>query len=222
MVTPPSREPVGRREANKAATRTAIRDAARRLFAEHGFERTSVREIATAAGVTERTFYRYFEGKEGLLIEEVADWMGHFADVVRAQPAMEPPLDAVLGAVRSVLRAPGARGVSAFLRVLETERPFRSLARPSIRPLRQLEDVIAAALADRAAGNGQRDDAQVTFEDEVASRMVVAAIRSATISHRRMLAATGNSPGFEALLVAAFAVSGELAGHGTSPTRRSG
>ena len=55
-------EPTGRREANKQATRAALRSAAKQLFASQGFERTTVRDIARLANVTERTFYRYFDG----------------------------------------------------------------------------------------------------------------------------------------------------------------
>ena len=57
-------EPVGRREANKRATREALSRAAQTLFTEQGFAATTVRDIADAAGVTERTFFRYFESKE--------------------------------------------------------------------------------------------------------------------------------------------------------------
>jgi AcrR family transcriptional regulator len=214
MPTRRSTPPAGRREANKAATRTTILEAARQLFAEQGLERTTVREIAAAANVTERTFYRYFEGKEGLLIEEVVDRMERFGVAIRERPLDEGPLVAVLGAIQAVLRADrGQRGIGTLFRLLETERPFRSLVRPSIRPLRRLEDVIVAALADRAATAGQRNDSTPRFEDEVVSRVAVAAIRSAAIRHRELLAAGVESPGVAPLLLAAFAVLGELAVH---------
>ena len=60
---------LGRRETKKLAVRAAVERAARQLFAEHGYEATSVRQIADAAGVAERTFYRYFDGKEGLIAD---------------------------------------------------------------------------------------------------------------------------------------------------------
>lgn len=201
-----STQPAGRREANKAATRAAILDAARQLFVDQGFERTSIREIAAAAGVTERTFYRYFEGKEGLLLEEVVRWMERLGDAIRGRPIDEGSLAAVLAAIQSLLR--GARrpgGVGPFLRLLESERPFRSLPRPSIRPLRRLEDVIATALAARARSAGDRDYATPTFEDEVAARVTVAMIRSAAVRHRALLATGAGSPGIGRLLDQAFA-----------------
>ena len=95
----------GRREANKARTRAAVLDAAQRLFAERGYRSTTVREIAEAAGVTERTFYRYFEGKEGIFAEEVIGWMETLRAAIVARPKAEPPIEAISGAMASVIGA---------------------------------------------------------------------------------------------------------------------
>src|SRR6202041_319663 len=73
--TAPGPAPLGRREANKQATRQALQQAADRLFAEHGVTQTTVRDIADAAGVTERTFFRYFGSKEDLIIRDAFDWI---------------------------------------------------------------------------------------------------------------------------------------------------
>jgi AcrR family transcriptional regulator len=51
----------------RALTRDAIWSAALNLFAENGFEQTTVEEIATAAGVARRTFFRQFESKSDLM-----------------------------------------------------------------------------------------------------------------------------------------------------------
>jgi AcrR family transcriptional regulator len=51
----------------RALTRDAIWNAALNLFAENGFEQTTVEEIATAAGVARRTFFRQFESKSDLM-----------------------------------------------------------------------------------------------------------------------------------------------------------
>ena len=53
-----------RRERRIANRRTLILEAAARLFAEKGFHRTTTRDIAEAADVSEGTLYNYFENKE--------------------------------------------------------------------------------------------------------------------------------------------------------------
>lgn len=50
----------------RTAKEAAIVDAATRLFGEQGYERTRTADIAAAAGVTERTLFRYFPSKEKL------------------------------------------------------------------------------------------------------------------------------------------------------------
>jgi AcrR family transcriptional regulator len=54
------------------ATRERLITAARRAFSERGFERTTVREIATEAGVNPALINRYFGGKEQLFAEAVS------------------------------------------------------------------------------------------------------------------------------------------------------
>jgi AcrR family transcriptional regulator len=59
------------RERQTELTRESIRSAARRLFAERGFAGTSVRQLATEAGVAVRTVYLAFGSKQGVLLDLV-------------------------------------------------------------------------------------------------------------------------------------------------------
>lgn len=58
----------GLRERKKRATRRALSEAALRLALEHGPERLTVEEISEAVGVSARTFFNYFTGKEQALL----------------------------------------------------------------------------------------------------------------------------------------------------------
>jgi len=67
-LSEPDRPAHTRRERRVAARRVQILDAAARLFAEKGFHRTTTKDIAEAADVSEGTLYNYFENKEDMLL----------------------------------------------------------------------------------------------------------------------------------------------------------
>ena len=65
----PSAAPPAKRRRDPEASRAAILDAAREVFAERGYARATIREIARRAGVTHGLVMRHFGSKEQLLIE---------------------------------------------------------------------------------------------------------------------------------------------------------
>jgi len=202
--------PTGRREANKQATRAALRAAAKQLFTERGYAATTVRDIARAAHVTERTFYRYFDGKEGLIAHEYLSWLAILADAIRARPGDEPPFTAVRRAMISVGRQASSGDGPAPL-WLFSDRPLAGRQRSAPRPLLRFEASIADAIlarsrALRGTGDGPAD-AEEEFRARVIARVAVAALRSAIIRHRE-LRASGEAAalGVGQLLDHAFAV----------------
>jgi len=84
----------GRRERNRQRTHDALHSAAMRLFAERGYEATSVEDIADAAGVSVRTFFRYFGTKEDVLFARGMD-IDALVDALAVQPPSVTPLDAI-------------------------------------------------------------------------------------------------------------------------------
>ena len=68
-VKPRRRYNAAQRRAQARATRRAVLDTAGQLFAARGYGRTSMRDIAGAAGVSVETLYGYFRTKAGLLKE---------------------------------------------------------------------------------------------------------------------------------------------------------
>jgi AcrR family transcriptional regulator len=69
--------------------------AATELYLERGFGQTTVAQIAERAGVTERTFFRYFADKREMLFDGAARLQQLMTDAVTGAPASATPLDAV-------------------------------------------------------------------------------------------------------------------------------
>ncbi|MBV9879017.1 MAG: TetR family transcriptional regulator [Gemmatirosa sp.] len=82
----------GRRAGQLRATRERLMRAAQTLFAERGFDATTVDEIAAAAGVSRRTFFHHFASKEDVILSRHADFEAALLAAVAAQPPDEPPL----------------------------------------------------------------------------------------------------------------------------------
>jgi AcrR family transcriptional regulator len=101
-MAPGSRSP---RAEHAARTRQALVDAALELFASQGYDTTTTDEIAEAAGVSPRTFFRYFPTKESVLFFGEYDFIRSFTGVFLAQPEDVPELDAMSAAF--VVLAPG-------------------------------------------------------------------------------------------------------------------
>ncbi|MEU4212701.1 TetR family transcriptional regulator [Streptomyces sp. NPDC026206] len=91
----------GLRERKKRRTRDALIRSALELFARQGYEGTTVDEIAGAADVSQRTFFRYFAGKEDVALSVQHMVESHFFDAVCERPAAESPLTALRTAVLS-------------------------------------------------------------------------------------------------------------------------
>ncbi|WP_233521581.1 TetR/AcrR family transcriptional regulator [Streptomyces triticagri] len=89
----------GLRERKKQRTRDALLRAALELFITHGYENTTVDAIVEEVDVSQRTFFRYFAGKEeaAFAVQEMVE--RHFTAVLRERPADEPPLEALRQAV---------------------------------------------------------------------------------------------------------------------------
>ena len=86
---------MGLRERKKEQTRRAIEDAAFRLFAERGFQATTVADIAEAADVAPRTFFAYFPSKEDVLFADFDETSEALAARLRDRPPDESTFDAL-------------------------------------------------------------------------------------------------------------------------------
>ncbi|CAM3605700.1 TetR/AcrR family transcriptional regulator [Tsukamurella ocularis] len=100
-------EQLGLRARKKLETRRRIQREALRLFADRGFEKVTVAEVADAADVSQATVFNYFDTKEDLVL----DGMSAYGHSLVAALAARPPTTSVLDAFRSHLLEP--RGILA-------------------------------------------------------------------------------------------------------------
>src|ERR1700688_4356902 len=76
-------------------------EAALALFGERGFESTTVAESAARAGLTERTFFRYFADKREVLFWGAGAPQDLMVSAVAGAPATRPPIDMVAAALEA-------------------------------------------------------------------------------------------------------------------------
>jgi AcrR family transcriptional regulator len=92
----------GLREQKKERTRLRLIDEAFALFEKQGYDATTVEEIAAAADVTSRTFFRYFTSKEDLVMLGQDEENQQIAQLLKSRPPRESNFDFMLRAVRTV------------------------------------------------------------------------------------------------------------------------
>src|SRR5258705_13588959 len=95
---------MGLREQKKQQTHAALVDAAARLFAERGYDKTTVADIAAAADVSTRTFFSYFRAKEDVLFAGTDERLKAIAEAFDTVQAGSP-LEAMHRIVEHVLAA---------------------------------------------------------------------------------------------------------------------
>jgi AcrR family transcriptional regulator len=195
-----------RRERKKIETRAALEAAALRLFAEQGYERTTVEEIAEAADVAVRTFFRYFQSKQHVLYGDVAlNITGRMRAALDARPGTESPVAAVGAALEGMELGDSGQQQQVLDRLRLMER-LPELAGTYHMIFQQLHEVIAEYVADRtglhpvdlypqllaAAATGAVKAALAVFE-AAAGRQGIAELRAA--AYTALTAGIGDPPG---------------------------
>jgi AcrR family transcriptional regulator len=105
------------RAAQREFTRTRLVDAAIEVFAEKGYARTTVDDIAERAGATRATFYLHFKSKSDVLPELMNRGEGHF--------------HAIYQSLSPIATEPTLAGVRSYLSVTMTEwKAIADLSRP--------------------------------------------------------------------------------------------
>ena len=160
----------GLRERKKAKTRAAIQEAALRLFDRHGYDATTVDQIAELAEVSQSTFFRYFPTKEDVVLHDRYDplLLADFA----AQPAELSPIAALRRTLRSVF---GTLPADELAR--ERQRATLIISVPELRA--RALDQLASTLQPLAEAIAERTGRAV---DDPAVRALTGAVMGVSMS----------------------------------------
>lgn len=166
MTTEQDRDGAPRRR-DAAASRQALLDAARELFGDRGYERTTLRDVGERAGVDAALVARYFGNKAAL-----------YSAAIEAdnQAAGTPAVGDVHDVVELVLRRVDERGVGPLIQSLlhpQTDAETRTVVSGHLR--RRLVDPLADQLQQAGAG---AEDAARRAEVVVAAVLGVACVRT--------------------------------------------
>src|SRR3954447_20275156 len=146
-----------------------LREAAMELFLELGYQQTTVAGIADRAGLTSRTFFRYFSDKREVLFVSSEAFEQPLVEALEAAPADAPPMAAIAAALDAAANRIGADRERSRARqsVIDSSAELRE------RELIKLAS-LAAALADALRRRGLPD-----LQADLAAETGIAVLRVA-------------------------------------------
>ena len=185
LVSPPA---PGLRTRKKLKTRLAIYDAALELFAQQGFEATTVEQIAQQAEVSTATFFRYFPNKGDVIYSSSGFEIDILEQAIIERPTSEDDLTAIRRAVvdrwvpaldrervarqvRAAAKSPMLRGMSTNLSVqwqaviisaLQTRRGITG-----VDPVCRITSFVALAVFSSASSSWMEREFRTEFADEL-------------------------------------------------------
>ena len=182
IAAPGAAPRLGLRQRKKIKLRRTIQVEALGLFAAHGYEQTTVEQIAEAAETSTTTFYRYFPTKEDVVLDD--DYDSFIDAIAAARPRDESLAQTVRAAVAAAAEAGEADRdfTLARLRLIAT---VPALEARYAGEERKTEEMLIRFLAERT-GRPQTD-----FQLALTASVVVAALFTAT---RRWARERGTSP----------------------------
>ena len=167
-----------RRVRKKARTRTEIRSAAQRLFAERGFDCVTIADVAAEADVAVQTVFNHFATKEELFFDGRTPWVDGAAESVRNRAASEPPLTALktylVALVGELAEALATEERRCFIATLEASQALRTR---ELELVHETERRLTEALTEALTEGPSQDDAAPSAAGDPAT---AAALTSAT------------------------------------------
>ncbi len=162
------------RQRKKAATRDRLRACALRLFAEQGYDATTVEQIAAAAGVSHMTFFRYFRTKEDVALTDSYD------PLIASLIAQTPPAWPLTRRIRTVL-VQGLRQIYGAERDTLLAQNKLIVSTPALRERLWAAQIATQQLILQALGASQ-DHPRPSFPDRVTVAACLAAASTAILA----------------------------------------
>jgi AcrR family transcriptional regulator len=160
------------RARNKQATREAISHAALRLAIEqgpNGLALVRVHDIATAAGVSSRTYNNYFSSRAEAICAFQADQSTRVGQALRSRPADEPLEQAVIAAVVELYTDPEPDKAGLRMIMLTPE-----LEGEALKAFTMAEGPLAEAIASRTGADPRHDMSPAITASSIAGAIRVA------------------------------------------------
>ncbi|HWF34155.1 MAG TPA: helix-turn-helix domain-containing protein [Solirubrobacteraceae bacterium] len=154
----------GLRERKKQKTRDTIIRVALELFAERGYEGTTIAEIAEAAEVSPRTIFSYFPSKEDILFYDMTETQDRLARALSERPEGATTLDVLRGFIIGTLTRDHAHRMRHC--IISDDEGLQRSKRARFAPLERL--VVASIAQDLQAG-----------PDDIRPQIVAAALMAA-------------------------------------------
>lgn len=130
--------------------RDAIWDAATELFAEKGFDETTVDDIAARAGVSRRSFFRYFASKSDLMAQGIVSYGADLIEAIDSCPPSTPLPDVFRATVLRIAAQSAAHPRTR--RIMEVAARYPAARAAQISRMAEVQDRVAEAFARRTQG----------------------------------------------------------------------
>jgi AcrR family transcriptional regulator len=147
---------VGLRERKKERTRERLVEAALRLFTQRGYEETTIDEVVDAVEVSPRTFFRYFQSKDDVLVAWVDEFIDRVRDALAATPPDEEPFTALGNALTEAVAVYDAQRTH-FIALERFIARTPAIRAQKLEKLGRCAQIMSEALAQRLGVDAQRD-----------------------------------------------------------------
>lgn len=136
------------RERTRRAVRKELQTVAIGLFLRQGFEATTVEQIAEAAGLSRRSFHRYFASKDDVLTAALEDSGAAIAAGIAARPETESPWLALRRGFDDLVASAGPEAVPMMRAMLQSTALSSSHAQKEASWQQAMADALAPRLPD--------------------------------------------------------------------------